>query len=327
MKKAFAAFAAAVMVLAVSGCSAADSGASEEYTLGMGVSTSIASSSAGNAQVDAAVAAVILDRDGKIVQCRIDAAQNKMSVADGEIPEDAYSMTFLTKKELGEDYGMKAASSIGREWYEQAEAFEDYVVGMTADDVAAIPVENGAAADETLYAGCTVSITPFIEAVSKACADDGANAFTGDAELALTAITSVDSSTSPAVDGDEGTAAMYTSFAAVAVAEDGRLAAVCYDEVQPEVTFDETGEITSDTDAAILTKRELGDDYGMKAASSIGREWYEQGQAFEDYVTGMTADDIAAIPVDGTDEELAAGCTVGVSGMIAAVVKAMALAV
>lgn len=312
-----------------------DSNSTGAYKLGMGVVTSTGSSAAGNAQVDATVAAVILDADGKIVSCAVDVAQNKMDITDGEVPEDAASMTFKSKKEKLEEYGMKPASGIGKEWYEQAEAFEAFVVGKTADEVAAIPVETNehgvVTTDETLLAGCTMSVEALINATVKACNDDSAAEFNGDAKLALTCETSVDSATASAEDGEDGTAAMYTSFAAVAVDNDGKLAAVCFDEVQPKVTFDETGEITSDTSAEIKTKREKKDEYGMRGVSSISAEWFEQDQAFETFVTGKTADEISAIPTETTDnghvvttdETLLAGCTMSVGGMIETVVKAM----
>ena len=340
MKKIFASMMAAAMVVSLAGCSngnSSESGSSANsesvssanseggsdnaaaYKLGMGVVTSTASSAAGNAQVDATVAAVILDADGKIVSCAIDVAQNKMDVTDGEVPEDAASMTFKSKKEKLEEYGMKPASAIGKEWYEQAEAFEAYVVGKTTD--------------ETLKAGCTMSISDFISATVKACSDDSAADFTGDAKLALTTSTSVNSATASAADGEDGTAAMYTSFAAVAVDGEGKLAAVCYDEVQPKVTFDEAGEITSDPTAEIKTKREKKDEYGMRSASAISAEWFEQNQAFETFVTGKTSAEISAIPTETTDnghvvttdETLKAGCTMSVGGMIQTVVKAMGL--
>lgn len=368
MKKIFASMMAAAMVVALAGCSnngtdsssAAESGSTAgtaesgatagtaesgantgdstgAYKLGMGVVTSIGSSSAGNAQVDATVAAVVLDADGKIVSCAVDVAQNKMDITDGEVPEDAASMTFKSKKEKLDEYNMKPASGIGKEWYEQAEAFEAYVVGKTADEVAAIPVETNehgvVTTDETLKAGCTMSVDALINATVKACNDDSAADFTGDATLKLTCSTSVDSATASAEDGEDGTAAMYTSFAAVAVDADGKLAAVCYDEVQPKVTFDDEGEITSDTAAEIKTKREKKDEYGMRSASGISAEWFEQDQAFETFVTGKTADEISAIPTETTDnghvvttdETLKAGCTMSVGGMIETVVKAMGL--
>ena len=344
MKKIFASMMAAAMVVALAGCSnnstdsssaiessAAESGSTAgtaesganagtaesgantgdstgAHKLGMGVVTSIGSSSAGNAQVDATVAAVILDADGKIVSCAVDVAQNKMDITDGEVPEDAASMTFKSKKEKLEEYNMKPVET----------------------------TENGhvVTTDETLLAGCTMSINSLIDATVKACNDDSAADFTGDAKLELTCSTSVDSATASAEDGEDGTAAMYTSFAAVAVDADGKLAAVCYDEVQPKVTFDDEGEITSDTAAEIKTKREKKDEYGMRGASGISAEWFEQNQAFETFVTGKTADEISAIPTETTDnghvvttdETLKAGCTMSVGGMIKTVVKAMGLA-
>ena len=342
MKKIYASMMAAAMVVSLAGCSSnggsGSAASAAAYKLGMGVCTSTDSSAAGNAQVDATVAAVVLDADGKIVSCVVDVAQNKMAVTDGEVPEDAGSMTFKTKKEKLEEYNMKPASAIGKEWYEQAEAFEAFVAGKTADEVAAIPVEtleNGhvVTTDETLKAGCTMSINALIDATVKACKDDSAADFTGDAKLALTCKTSVDSATASAADGEDGTAAMYTSFAAVAVDGNGKLAAVCYDEVQPKVTFDATGEITSDTSVEVKTKREKKEEYNMKGASGIGKEWYEQDQAFEDFITGKISTEISAIPVETldnghvvtTDETLKAGCTMSVGGMIETVVKAMGL--
>ena len=342
-KKIFASMMAVAMVAGLAGCSSngGESGSGNSaaaYKLGMGVCTSTGSSKAGTAQVDATVSAVVLDADGKIVSCKVDVAQNKMAVADGVVPEDAASMTFKTKKEKLDEYNMKPASPIGKEWYEQAEAFESFVVGKTADEVAAIPVEttdNGhvVTTDETLKAGCTMSIDSLISATVKACKDDSAADFTGDAKLALTANTSVNSATASAADGEDGTAAMYSTFAAVAVAADGKLAAVCYDEVQPKVTFDAAGEITSDTSVEVKTKREKKEEYNMKGASAIGKEWYEQNDAFESFVTGKTSAEISAIPTETTDnghvvttdETLKAGCTMSVDGMIATVVKAMDL--
>ena len=52
----------------------------KEYKFGMGVVTSLESSKTGTAQVDATVAAVVTDAEGKIVACRIDVAQNKTAI-------------------------------------------------------------------------------------------------------------------------------------------------------------------------------------------------------------------------------------------------------
>ena len=144
------------------------------YKLGMGIVVSQASSTnAKTAQVDATVATVVLDKDGKIVLCRLDAVQNKIAVdATGKVtvPE-----TFKTKRELGYDYNMKAygTSLIGnetvKEWFEQAEAFENHVKGMTVADVEAMGTQDVLNAkgetyvisnDQTLLgAGCTMQIS------------------------------------------------------------------------------------------------------------------------------------------------------------------------
>ena len=55
----------------------------KEYKFGMGVVTSLESSKTGTAQVDATVAAVVTDAEGKIVACRIDVAQNKTAISEG----------------------------------------------------------------------------------------------------------------------------------------------------------------------------------------------------------------------------------------------------
>ncbi len=65
-----------------------------------------------------------------------------------------------------------------------------------------------------------------------------------------------------------------------------------------DVTFSKEGKITSNINAAIQTKNELGDAYGMKQASSIGKEWNEQAAAFAQYVVGKTLDDVKGIAVN-----------------------------
>lgn len=138
------------------------------YKLGMGVVVSDGSKE-GTAQVDSTVAAVILDDAGKIVSCYIDVAQNKMSIAGGTATA---GQTYLTKQELKDDYGMRKASGIGKEWFEQADFFANYVVGKTADEVAAIETEevnnHNIATDADILAGCTMSIDGYLSVLSKA---------------------------------------------------------------------------------------------------------------------------------------------------------------
>ena len=118
MKKILAIALCLIMVLAVVACEKAP--AEAEYKLGMGIVVKTDSSQENNAQVDATIAAVVLDAEGKIVSCRIDVAQNKMNVTGGAVEADK---TFKTKMELGDDYNMakygtpNVEGGTVQEWY------------------------------------------------------------------------------------------------------------------------------------------------------------------------------------------------------------------
>ena len=123
---------------------------------------------------------------------------------------------------------------------------------------------------------------------------------------------------------EEGLAQADLTVAAVTLNADGTIAAVKVDCIQVKTSFDATGKITSDTAAEILTKREKGNDYGMNAVSEIG-EWYEQADAFEGFCVGKTIEDVkAAMGAESTpsNDELLAGCTMKINGLVAALEKA-----
>lgn len=325
MKKFVAFLLLACMMLSLAACGSSGS----EYKLGMGVDLSTDSSKENNAQVDATVAAVVTDKDGKIVACRLDVAQSKMDVTGGAV--DA-AKTFQTKMELGDDYGMVAYGNAIAEWYDQAKAFESYVVGKTAAEVEGIETvlnETGhnVATDEALLAGCTMDITAFKAAVVKACNDEKGATFTGkDFTLGVAAITAADESTA-ATDSDDAVVKMYTEYAAAVVGKDGKILAALTDATQPKITADKNGQITGADFKG--TKRELGADYGMVAYGNAIAEWDAQAKAFADYTVGKTAAEVAGIETvesNGhnvtTDETLYASCTMDISGMIAVIALA-----
>ena len=326
MKKFVAFLLLACMMLSLAACGSSGS----EYKLGMGVDLSTDSSKENNAQVDATVAAVVTDKDGKIVACRLDVAQSKMDVTGGAV--DA-AKTFQTKMELGDDYGMVAYGNAIAEWYDQAKAFESYVVGKTAAEVEGIETvlnETGhnVATDEALLAGCTMDITAFKAAVVKACNDEKGATFTGkDFTLGVAAITAADESTA-ATDSDDAEVKMYTEYAAAVVGKDGKILAALTDATQPKIAVDKNGQITGADFKG--TKRELGADYGMVAYGNAVAEWDAQAKAFADYTVGKTAAEVAGLETvvndSGhnvtTDEALLASCTMDISGMIAVIALA-----
>ena len=206
--------------------------------------------------------------DGEIVGFYIDARQGKATQTEGADTEDtaddkwSYSWNEKTKKELGDDYGMVANGGAIAEWYEQAALIEAYML------------ENGVDSVEV------------------------------DADEVITNITGV-----TIKDGG------YTALAAEALelAKEGKFQAVYSssdDLVIATMMVDEKGVATDlvldvlqgSPDGATFawrdqTKQELGLEYGMKDASAIGKEWYEQADAIAAYVLENGAD---SIQVDDT---------------------------
>lgn len=287
--------ASALVATALVGC-----GKSAKYAkVGLGVNSTYA-----DGQVNTTFAAVGLDKNGKIQYIDIDVAQST--------PKDATKAKTQTKKELKEGYGMKGPSPIGKEWYEQMDAFEKFCIGKTADDVANIATEKKddhhdavPAAGSDLAAGCTMNVGEFKEVVAKAVA----NAVEVEAEK-------IGLGRAMANDADKNQ--VNTNLALVATDADGKV-------VYSKIDVAQIGE------GILETKSERKEAYDMKKASKIGKEWYEQAAAFEAAIKGKTLDEIKAIETDKGDHgtvakagtDLAAGCTMGLDAILGTVEGAM----
>lgn len=320
------------LVLAV-GVGTLSVSAEGELKTGLAVTASLASSKSaaadadGLAQTDATVVAVTVDQDGKIVDCKIDAIQAKIAFgADGSLKTDVATV-FRSKNELGADYGMAKASGIQKEWFEQAAAMAEYVKGKTLDEVLAIGMDGEKhATDAALTASVTIHIDGFVATIAKAVQSAqpiGASA--GD-KLGLGISTDMHLSAA-AADGKDGSAQSYSFLSAVTYDGQGAVTSCIIDGLQGTVKFDAKGAVTSDTAAALETKNALGDNYGMRKASSIGKEWNEQAAAVAQYVVGKTAEQVTGIQL--TDDGKAAGAdlssvaTVSVSPLLQVVLKAL----
>ncbi|SET03970.1 hypothetical protein SAMN02910413_1594 [Pseudobutyrivibrio sp. C4] len=305
-----------------------------ELLTGIGTSVAIDSSADatadadGTAQVDATIAAVTVDSNGAIVECVIDIAQTKIGIsADGKITSDL-DAEYPSKRELGDDYGMKVASAIGKEWYEQADAFAAWAVGKTASDISNMAITEGKAGDEDLAASVSIHVTGFQAAVLEAMDTAVAGGAVAGDKLGLGLTTNIAKSTDATADAD-GVAEAYTTISVLTVNGDGVITSSLIDAVQAKVTFDANGAITADTSADVLSKDELGDAYGMKAASSIGKEWNEQAAAYAEYTVGKTVDEVNGTAVEegrATDADLAASVSVHITDFNTAITKAVASA-
>lgn len=306
-----------------------------ELKLGMAVISGIAKSkdagdADGVAQGDSTVVAVTVDEDGVITNCIIDHAMTVVKIsADGKIvtPLDT---VFLGKKELGDDYGMRKASQIGREWDEQANDLAAYIIGKTLAEVKEIAItEDGNAADEDLSSSVTVTITGYIAAIEKAVNNaEFLGASVGD-KLGLGLVTTIDKS-KDAGDAD-GLVQIYTHYAAVTFDGDDVITSAVMDASQANINFSAEGKITSDLATVVKTKVELGDDYGMRKASPIGKEWFEQAEAFAEYIVGKTAAEVGGIALtDGGEpsgDDLTSSVTMTISDMMDVVGRAFKAAI
>lgn len=276
----------------------------------------------GTAKFDVTTVAVTVDDAGVIVSCKIDSIPASVTFnAAGAITSDL-SAPVLTKNELGDDYGMKKYAGSAYEWYEQVDALAKYAEGKTADQLKNGAVgEDGKAKDADLATTATIYLGGYVSAIEEAVKNaTHLGAQRGD-ELRLASINALSSSADV---GEEkpGLAQLDSNVTALTV-RDGVITSCYIDALQAKVNFDAQGAITSDLTAPILTKNQLGDDYGMKAWGGATYEWYEQAASFASYVTGKTAPQIAGIADASSDADLAATVTISIDGFQALILKAV----
>ncbi|MBE5911072.1 hypothetical protein [Pseudobutyrivibrio sp.] len=302
-----------------------------ELLTGIGTSVSIADSqdatadADGTAQCDATIAAVTVDSNGAIVECVIDIAQTKIGVSsDGKITSDI-NAEYPSKRELGDDYGMKKASVIGKEWYEQADAFAAWAVGKTRDEISGMAITDGLAGDADLAASVSIHVTGFQAAVVEAMDNAVSGGAVAGDKLGLGVSTKISNSVDATADAD-GTAEAYTTISVLTVNGDGVITSSILDAVQAKITFDATGVITADKNAEVASKNELGDAYGMKAASAIGKEWNEQAASYAEYTVGKTLDEVQGTAVEegrAADADLAASVSIHITDFNSVIAKAV----
>lgn len=146
-------------------------------------------------------------------------------------------------------------------------------------------------------------------------------------------VVSTTSESHPASSEEYGSASFDTTVCGLCVDDSGVILAVRFDTLEAGLGFDSAGAFTDDIGADILTKRELGDDYGIGAVSSIGKEWYEQVNALEDWMVGKTINEVMSMKVyerDAThkhvpdEEDLKTSVTISVTDQLRALEKAYA---
>ena len=283
---------------------------------------------AGTAATDISIIAVTVSDSGVIESCAIDAIQGKVSFdAQGQLVTEVTEI--LSKNELGENYGMKAVSPIGKEWNEQAAAIAAYAEGKTVDELKNGAVdENGVVKDADLATSATIYLGSFISGIEDAVNNaKHLGASKGD-QLVLTAISNGAGSSS--ADGEAAGKASVVSNIIAMTMDAGVITSAIIDAVQSNAEFGTDGSVAEDASGTVLSKNQLGEDYGLKQFSPIGKEWDEQTAAFCEYITGKTAAEVAGIALTETtapaEADLASSVTIAVGGFMPLVEKAALLA-
>lgn len=105
------------------------------------------------------------ENDGMTTTAKVTLEGDKFTAVDiNETYEKDGKQT--TKKELKDEYNMKPASGIGKEWYEQIAFLEDYIKTNGVDKITL--GDDGKATNEDVLTGCTMNIKPYVEAVKAA---------------------------------------------------------------------------------------------------------------------------------------------------------------
>ena len=182
----------------------------------------------------------------------------------------------------------------------------------------------------SLLAGCT-GVTVVVGECT--CPTDSAASGTntpaeGALKTGLSVTTNIADSVSASADA-EGAAKYDVTLAAVTVDDNGVIASCVIDSIPATISFDTTGNITSDITAAVPTKNELGENYGMVAWGGAVAEWDAQVAAVAEYAVGKTVEQLKNGDIDmttgkakdGTD--LSSSATIYLAGYVYAIEAAV----
>ena len=279
------------------------------WRTGLGILTEAAGEDRAG-KVNTIAAAVLLDAEGKVADVMLDEVEISVT-GDGtgkvNMPTD-----YRTKRQKGDDYPLAAVSSLEKGWTEQTDAFGSYLTGKTPDEVKRLATDDdGKPKDADLLSTCTIAVDGYRDAVVRACENAKAvGSARGDRAMLGVAVRN-DTKDLTAADDHDVTAQVDITATALTLDADGRVTGAVADVAEPALTVSADGTVSAPE--LVKTKVEQGDSYGMRGASSLDKEWYEHSEGWCDYLKGKTRAEVASIPDDGSDTDLAALCTISVT--------------
>ena len=149
----------------------------------------------------------------------------------------------------------------------------------------------------------------------------------GAVKTGLAVITTAADSTSATAEA-AGAVKLDSTLVAVTVDDEGIITSCTIDSIPATVNVDATGAITSDLTAAVPTKNELGENYGMVAWGGAIAEWDAQVAALCSYAVGKTVEQLKNGAIDETGKapegsELASSATIYLGGFVSGIEAAV----
>lgn len=302
------------------GGSSSQTGQNAAYRTGLGILTE-ASDQERAGKIDTIAAAVLLDAEGRVADVMLDEVE--ISVTGDSTGKVTMPTDDRTKRQKGDDYPLAAVSSLKKGWAEQADAFGNYLTGKTPDEVKKLATDDdGKPKDADLLSTCTIAVDGYRDAVVRACENAKAVGSARGDRAVLGVSVRNDTKELTADDDHDVTAQVDITVTALTLDADGRVTGAVADVAEPALTVGADGTVSAPE--VVKTKVELGDSYGMRGASSLDKEWYEHSEGWCDYLKGKTRTEIAGIPDDGSDADLAALCTISVTELQKAALAAFA---
>ena len=242
----------------------------------------------GVARTDITMAAITIDEDGIIHQCILDGITALIPFdATGalQMPED---LSFHSKNELGDTYGMHKASPMGKEWDQQAASFAAYAVGKRVEELQAGDVA----------ASVTVDTDGFLQAIC-AAVQEAADLGTQEGDrLALSSDACIDDSRSANSDAGQNGFACCSAMVGAVTFRGENITACRYDGVETLLPFTPEGIVDTNVALPPVSKNTLADAYGIRRHGAEGKRWYQQANDFAAATVGLTAKEVSRLSLD-----------------------------
>lgn len=293
----------AMSMVVATGLTLASCGGNKVYT-GIGYNGSW---DAAKNQLDLTAAYVAFDSKGVVVDARIDVVQVKvgLDLVNGGLTllSKAEEGSVKTKLELGDAYGMVQFGGSIAEVDTQIEAFADWTVGQTLEEIEAKidpSLGHGTAHHAELEGKVTITCTAFVDAMKVAYANRSEKAYkvSKEAKAGIAMVSNL------AYNYGKPQTDISVDIAGVMV-DEGKVVASQIDAIVYPLTVSLTDGITPNMsqkyfqNGVLTSKNTLGDKYAM-AERNNGQEgctleWYEQAEVIENAANGKTASEIAKL--------------------------------